>query len=127
MLGIRSRLAALAIAAPALAVAQAAPSLTQPRLGSRSAPILQIDGLKFKDLNRSGVVEPYEDWRLTPDARARDLVSRMTVEEKAGAMMHGTARSVGPMGIAGVGTTRSAQALRLHSSHSGPRRSGWRR
>ena len=39
-----------------------------------------------------------------PTRRARDLVSRMTLEEKAGAMMHGTARSGGPMGAIGVGS-----------------------
>jgi beta-glucosidase len=47
------------------------------------APVLQKDGLQFKDLNRNGVLDPYEDWRLSPEQRARDLVSRMTLEEKA--------------------------------------------
>src|SRR5262249_11321222 len=52
----------------------------------------------------NGKLDPYEDWRLTPEVRARDLVSRLTLEEKAGLMMHGTARSVGPMGMVGIGT-----------------------
>ena len=107
----RSRLAAFAILAPALALAQTRPA-AQPRLGARAAAIIERDGLRFKDLNRSGAVEPYEDWRLTPDQRARDLVSRMTLEEKAGTMMHGTARSGGPMGIAGVGTGYDTAANR---------------
>ena len=64
-------------------------------------PFLEIGGLRFRDLNRNGTLDPYEDWRLTPDARARDLVARMTLEEKAGTMMHGTARAFGPMGGAG--------------------------
>jgi beta-glucosidase len=75
----------------------------QPALGARSAAIIQVGGLRFKDLNRDGRLEPYEDWRLSPSARARDLVSRMTLEEKAGMMMHGTARSAGPMGMVGAG------------------------
>ena len=66
--------------------------------------IVSVNGFRFRDLNRNGTLDPYEDSRLTPDARARDLVSRMTLEEKAGAIMHGTARSVGPMGRVGVGT-----------------------
>ena len=74
----------------------------QPTLGTRTAPIIESRGLRFRDLNRNGVLDPYEDWRLTP-ARAHDLVSQMTLEEKAGVMMHGTARSGGPMGVAGVG------------------------
>ena len=85
----------------------------QPALGARSTPIIESAGKRFRDLNRNGALDPYEDWRLTPDARARDLVSRMTLEEKAGAMMHGTARSGGPMGGAGVGTLYDTTANRL--------------
>jgi beta-glucosidase len=76
---------------------------TQPQLGTRTIPVITVEGLRFRDLNRNGTLEPYEDWRLTPAARAADLVSRMTLEEKAGTMMHGTARSAGAMGMAGVG------------------------
>ena len=28
--------------------------------------ILEQDGYKFKDLNKNGELDPYEDWRLTP-------------------------------------------------------------
>jgi beta-glucosidase len=77
------------------------------------APVLQKDGLQFKDLNRNGVVDPYEDWRLAPEQRARDLVARMTLAEKAGTMMHGTARSVGgPMASAGMGGQYDTAAIR---------------
>src|SRR5690349_12328443 len=58
----------------------------QPTIGTRGVPIVQRDGLRFRDLDRNGTLEPFEDWCLTPDARARDLVARMTLEEKAGAM-----------------------------------------
>jgi beta-glucosidase len=79
------------------------------------APVLQKDGLQFKDLNRNGVVDPYEDWRLSAAQRAHDLVARMTLEEKAGTMMHGTVRALGgPMASAGMGRqydTASARAL----------------
>jgi beta-glucosidase len=75
-------------------------------------PIIERDGLRFKDLNRSGALDPYEDWRLTPEARARDLVGRMTLEEKAGTMMHGTARGAGSMAMAGVGTSYDTAANR---------------
>jgi beta-glucosidase len=77
------------------------------------APVLKQDGLQFKDLNRNGVLDPYEDWRLSPEQRARDLVGRMTVEEKAGAMMHGTARSGGPMGAVGMGGQYDTAANRV--------------
>jgi beta-glucosidase len=84
----------------------------QPTLGARSAPIIERDGLRFRDLDRNGTLDAYEDWRLTPEARAQDLVARMTLEEKAGTMMHGTARTGGPMGTAGVGVAYDSAANR---------------
>jgi beta-glucosidase len=99
------------LAATASAQAQNA-SRAQPPLTTRNAPVIEQGGLRFRDLDRSGKVDPYEDWRLTSAARARDLVGRMTLEEKAGAMMHGTARSGGPMGAAGAGTAYDSAANR---------------
>jgi len=49
----------------------------------------------FRDLNHNGQLDPYEDRHLTPEARADDLVKRMTLEEKAGAMMHDTLPGLG--------------------------------
>ena len=76
----------------------------QPVLGARASQVIERDGLRFKDLNKNGTLDPYEDWRLSPEKRAFDLASKMTLEEIAGLMMHGTARSGGPLGMAGVGT-----------------------
>ena len=59
----------------------------QPKLETRSKHILEVEGLKFKDLNDNGVLDPYEDWRLDSETRARDLANRMTVEELAGNMV----------------------------------------
>src|SRR5256714_11035562 len=86
-------------------------TIRQPTLGTRSAPIIQVGGQKFKDLNRDGRLEPYEDWRRTRGGRASDLVSRMTLEEKAGMMMHGPARSAGPLGMVGAGTGYDTAAM----------------
>lgn len=59
-----------------------------PTLGVTSAPVIEKDGLFFRDLERTGELVPYEDWRLSPEERAKDLASRMTVEEIAGLMMY---------------------------------------
>ena len=40
-----------------------------PTLGVTSAPVLEQDGLYFKDLERTGQLLPYEDWRLPPEDR----------------------------------------------------------
>lgn len=50
--------------------------------------ILTVDRLGFKDLNKNGSLDPYEDWRLTVDERAKDLASKMTVEQIAGLMLY---------------------------------------
>jgi beta-glucosidase len=72
-------------------------------LGHRSVPLLKVNGLTFKDLNRNGKLDPYEDWRLPAQVRTADLVQRMSLEELAGLMVHGTLPSVGPMSPLGGG------------------------
>ncbi len=106
MIMLRLSLILLALMFPVAATSQrvARARVTQPMIVARAVPIIDRDAQQFKDLNRNGTLDPYEDWRRSSAARAADLVSRMTLAEKAGAMMHGTARSVGPMGAAGVGT-----------------------
>jgi beta-glucosidase len=59
----------------------------QPAIGARAKTVLTVDGLRFKDANGNGQLDAYEDWRRPADDRARDLVSRMTLEEKAGLML----------------------------------------
>lgn len=56
--------------------------------------ILTEDGYAFKDLNRNGTLEPYEDWRLSAEERAEDLASRLPVEEIAGMMLYSSHQSV---------------------------------
>lgn len=47
-------------------------------------PILEVDGLKFKDMNKNGTLDVYEDWRVDTDARVADLIAQMTPEEEVG-------------------------------------------
>ena len=75
---------ALALALASMQAASTAPK--QPTIDARVAPLLKVGNLSFKDLNRNGVLDPYEDWRLPVDKRVADLLSRMTLEEKAGLM-----------------------------------------
>lgn len=69
-----------------------AQSPKQPVLGVRSVPVLTIGNGKFKDLNRNGRLDPYEDWRLPAAGRSRDLLSQMSVEQKVGFMLISTTR-----------------------------------
>ena len=80
---------AIALAASSVLMAQSKPvQPTHPVLGTRVVPMLTLNGLKFRDLDRDGKLSPFEDWRLSPAQRAADVASRMTLEKKAGAMMH---------------------------------------
>lgn len=50
--------------------------------------ILTVNGKKFKDLNKNGKLDKYEDWRLSAEERAKDLASKMSVEQIAGLMLY---------------------------------------
>ena len=50
--------------------------------------ILTRKGYAYKDMNRNGELDPYEDWRLPMEKRIDDIVGRMTLEEKVGLMFH---------------------------------------
>lgn len=71
---------------------QSTAAVRQPHLGSRSASLLQINGLQFKDLNRNGRLDRYEDWRLSAAERSTDLLAKMSLEEKVGFMLISTTR-----------------------------------
>jgi beta-glucosidase len=85
----------------------------QPKIVAKNTPTIEVDGYTFKDLNKNGVLDPYEDWRLPTEDRVADLISQMTLEEKAGMMMHATL-SIGDNGevvekasVMGPGTTEA--------------------
>ncbi len=50
------------------------------------AKIINEGGSGFRDLNKNGKLDVYEDSRATIDARLDDLISQMSLEEKAGTM-----------------------------------------
>ncbi len=52
------------------------------------APTLTEGGHSYRDLNKNGKLDVYEDSRADIDARVEDLLSQMSVEEKAGQMFH---------------------------------------
>ncbi len=50
------------------------------------APTLEVNGFRFRDLNKNGKLDTYEDSRLDIELRVDDLLNHMTIEEKAGSM-----------------------------------------
>jgi len=56
--------------------------------------LLTNKGFAFKDLNKDGELDPYEDWRLPADERARDLAGKMSLEQIAGLMLYSAHQSI---------------------------------
>lgn len=77
---------------------------------TRIAPI-SIDGVAFRDLNRNGCLDPFEDPRLCVEDRVEDLLGRLSIQELVGLMFHTVIEAgmdgellVGPGRIAKSGT-----------------------
>ncbi|MCA1481634.1 hypothetical protein I6F37_42640, partial [Bradyrhizobium sp. NBAIM08] len=58
---------------------------------------------RFRDLNHNGQLDPYENPTLDAAARAADLLGRMTIEEKVGAMLHGNLPGADALGRGDAG------------------------
>lgn len=78
-------------------------TMSQAAISTRTTPIIEIDGLEFRDLNKSGTLDAYEDWRLSSAQRAANLLSRMTLEEKVGQLAHGNIWPNAPFGAPATG------------------------
>jgi len=61
---------------------------------SSGVSLLEKNGYAFKDLNRDGVLDPYEDWRLGVEERIGDLASKMSVEQIAGLMLYSAHQAI---------------------------------
>lgn len=55
-----------------------------PVIGCVSRNVIEKDGLYFKDIDGSGELKPFDDWRLPAAERAKALAEALTLEEKIG-------------------------------------------
>ncbi|WP_227742486.1 hypothetical protein [Parabacteroides distasonis] len=79
--------------------------------------LLTVDGYAFKDLNRNGRLDPYEDWRLRP--RNVPLIGRtVSTEEIAGLMLY-SAINLSPVPRKGLELlpTMANLLMRVEPSH----------
>jgi hypothetical protein len=56
--------------------------------------IITKNGYAFKDMNGNGKLDVYEDWRCTPEERAKDLASQLSIDEIAGLMLYSIHQAV---------------------------------
>jgi len=61
---------------------------------SSGVKLLTVNGFAFKDLNRNGKLDVYEDWRESADVRAKDLASKMSVDQIAGLMLYSAHQAI---------------------------------
>lgn len=55
-----------------------------PTIGVTTCGVIVRDGKFFKDMDNTGELSPYKDWRLTPEERARDMVAHLRLDQQAG-------------------------------------------
>ena len=80
-------------------------------LGVSSAPILEVDRFAFKDLNRNGALDVYEDWRQPALVRAQDLAAQLSIEEIAGLMLYSGHQSIPGSSYGFGGATYGGKSL----------------
>ncbi|MFD1314270.1 glycoside hydrolase family 3 protein [Namhaeicola litoreus] len=68
---------------------------------SSGVSLLTVDRFAFKDLNKNGELDTYEDWRLPAEIRAKDLASKMSVEQIAGLMLYSVHQAIPAVGRRG--------------------------
>lgn len=72
-----------------------------PDITVKDCGILEVDGYAFKNLAKKEELLPYEDWRLSSEERAKDLATRLSIDEIAGLMLYSShqlvpGRNMGP-------------------------------
>jgi beta-glucosidase len=73
--------------------------------------IITKDNQAFKDLNKNGKLDPYEDWRLPVETRAVDLAKRMSVEQIAGLMLYSAHQAIPALSAGFGGGTYNGKPL----------------
>ena len=76
-----------------------------PTLTYVDVPLLHEGVKSFKDHNRNGVLDPYEDWRLSPEERAADLAAKLAPEYLSGLMTIGhtvNVPGISSMSVSGI-------------------------
>lgn len=69
---------------------QADPATGQPEIEAAKKGVLKVDGKQYRDLDGDRSLDIYEDWRNPVEERVADLVTKMTLAEKAGLMLINT-------------------------------------
>ncbi len=59
-----------------------------PDIGVTTCGVIVQDGLYFKDMDNSGKLDPYKDWRNDDETRAKDMVAHLPLHQQAGLVLN---------------------------------------
>ena len=89
-----------------------------PDIGVTTCGVIVRDGLYFKDMDNSGELVPYKDWRLSPEERAKDMVAHLRLDQQAGLVLNTLFNTpVAPTRAAATGADGKLEMSKIYKHH----------
>ena len=89
-----------------------------PDIGVTTCGVIVRDGLYFKDMDNSGELVPYKDWRLSPEERAKDMVAHLRLDQQAGLVLNTLFNTpVAPTRAAATGADGKLEFGKIYKHH----------
>lgn len=89
-----------------------------PDIGVTTCGVIVRDGLYFKDMDNSGELAPYKDWRLSPEERAKDMVAHLRLDQQAGLVLNALFNTpVAPTRAAATGADGKLEMSKIFKRH----------
>ena len=89
-----------------------------PDIGVTTCGVIVRDGLYFKDMDNSGELAPYKDWRLSPEERAKDMVAHLRLDQQAGLVLNTLINTpVAPTRAAATGADGKLEMSKIYKHH----------
>ena len=60
-----------------------------PTIGTTVKSVINVNGKYYRDSNGNGELDDFENWELDVDSRVKDLISKMTIDQKLGLLIIG--------------------------------------
>ena len=89
-----------------------------PDIGVTTCGVIVRVGLYFKDMDNSGELAPYKDWRLSPEERAKDMVAHLRLDQQAGLVLNTLFNTpVAPTRAAATGADGKLEMSKIYKHH----------
>mgnify|MGYP002672136419 FL=1 len=89
-----------------------------PDIGVTTCGVIVRGGLYFKDMDNSGELAPYKDWRLSSEERAKDMVAHLRLDQQAGLVLNTLFNTpVAPTRAAATGADGKLEMSKIYKHH----------